>query len=621
MDILKKEWNGIEYYLIDIYETEFPFGVVYHFASDNAYKYCFYKDNTYVPIQNKIYLSNINKKLKIHSDILFLRNPLKQIGNVKRKLWFLQKKERWSKEKEHEAYDEVSSIIHELFPYISYEDTMEILDDDSGIYNAYLKADHTGEYNTKTKEICLVDTLTKNLKERTILHESIHKLTDRNGFLTSKYEKFAGLIEAGTEKICEDKYGDKTSHTESLDDKSIRMNFSTDASYSLPQIIYRQMAQLTGPKMADKSIINGNKDFFHKFSNLYGEDLFLYLNHRANRLLKKSLSEKQKLKYLKKAQTMLLTKAFDKKFFTIQTEEDILNYMTELRNFEFVTAEIEDDTTFQDYYNNKYHAIMQLAQQKGISTSKIEPFQYTRVDFYPERNCTRTSPTQTHIQNLCYSEKIDFSKCTRIQVEPCSNFFNLDIILQDASPISIVENTDSTPINLIEHDDEFFDILRQEFGIEDDNIDLYNLPYDTCMIIKPDGTSEIFSKNFETDKIYHLTKNEVDLEITQKDIEKARLDIELALMNKKSITSLFHKFRNFVKRPFLSRTPRLSAPTTNSPTNEPNTGRSHFAKTRDSFATQLSPDNPIYTHDTVVPLEKSEHSTEKTIDVENEFDD
>ncbi len=640
MDILKKEWNGIEYYLIDIYETEFSFGVVYHFASDYDNKYCFYKDNTYIPIQNKIYLRKIDKELKIDSDILFLKNPLKPIANVVKKNSKIVR-ERWNKEREHQAYVEVSNIIHELFPDISYEDTMKVLDDDSGIYNTCLEDDILGNYHTETKEINL-DILTKKSKERTILHECIHKLTNRNRFLKNNYEKFAGLIEAGTEKICENKYGDQTSHTQYLDNKSIRMNFSYEATYPLPQIIYRQMAQLIEPKMADKSIINGNTNLFDKFSVLYGKGTFSYLNHRANRLLNKSLSEKKQLKYLKQAQTMLLTKAFDEKFLTVQTEEDISNYMTELRNFEFVTAEIEDDTTFQDYYNNKYTAIKQLAQQKGIDLSKVESFQYTGVDFYPERNNEKARPidvTQMHIQNLSYLEKIDFSKCTRIQVEPCPDFFNLDIILQDGSPISIVQNDFPIPVNPIEHDDDFFDIIRQDFKIEDNNINLYNISADTCMIIKPNGISEIYSKSFKTDKIYHPTKNEIGLEITQEDIE---IYLETTLMNKisqtdstfaedsqsindienkKGIISLFEKFKNFVKRPFLNRTPRLSAPATNPPTNDPNTDHSHFAKTRDAFATQLSPDNPIYDHDTVVPVEKSERSTEKTIDVENEFND
>lgn len=633
MDILKKEWDGIEYYLIDIYETEFSFGVVYHFVSDDDDKYCFYKNNTYIPIQNKIYLKKINKELNINSDILFLKSPLKQIHNIVLKKNHKIVKERWNKEREHKTYIEVSNIIHELFPDISYNDTIKVLDDNSGIYNTYLK-DAIGLYCTKTKEINL-DILIKNKnKERIILHESIHKLTDRNGFIVNNYKKFWGLIEAGTEKICEDKYGDKTSHTEYLDNKSIRMNFSQDAAYSLPQIIYRQMAELIEPKTADKSIINGNKDFFHKFSDLYGKSLFLYLNHRATRLLKKSLSEKKKLRYLKQAQTMLLTKAFDKKFSTIQTEEDILNYMTELRNFNFVTAEIEDDTTFQDYYNNKYHAIIQFAQQKGIDTSKIEPFQYTGVDFYPERNI---DVIQMHTQSLSYFnlEKIDFSKCTRIQVEPCPNFFNLDIILQDGFPISIIQNDNPTPVNLIEHDDKFFDIIRQDFQIEEDNIDLYNISADTCMIIKPDGNLEIYSKNFETDKIYNSIINEVNLEITQKDIEKAILDIELTLMNKtneaddtsqkiedkKGITPLFNKLKNFVKSTLLNRTPRLPASTTKSFTNEPNTKHSQFAKTRNAFTTQLSPNNPIYNHNTVVSEEKCEHSIKKIIDIENEFND
>lgn len=361
MDILKKEWNGIEYYLIDVYKTEFSFGVVYHFVSDYDDKYCFYQNNTYVPIQNKSYLRKIQKELRVDSDILSLKNPLKQIGNIRKKSNIV--KERWTNEREYQAYHEVSNIIHGLFPDISYEDTIKVLDDNSGMYYASLEEDTLGCYYHKTKEIHL-EQLTKKFKKRTMLHECIHKLTDKNNFLANNYNKFAGLIEACTEKICEDQYGDKTSHTKCLDDKSIRMNFSQESTYSLPQIIYRQMAQLTETKMADKSIINGNTDFFDKFSDLYGKDTFQYLNHRATRLLDKSLSEKKQLKYLKEAQTMLLTKAFDKKFSTLQTEEDILNYMAELKNFEFVTAEIENDTTFQDYYNHKYHAIMQLARAK-----------------------------------------------------------------------------------------------------------------------------------------------------------------------------------------------------------------------------------------------------------------
>ncbi len=646
MDILKKEWNGIEYYLIDIYETEFSFGIVYHFISDHDDKYCFYKDNTYIPIQNKIYLKKIDKKLKINTDILFLKNPLKQIGNIKKRSTDFYK-ERWDEKKEYQAYHEVSQIIHELFPDISYEDTMKVLDDDSGIYYAFLEEGISGSYYHKTKKICLDEITTKvsKNKKRTILHELIHKLTDRNSFLLHNSSKFLGLIEGATEKICEDKYGDKTSHTESLDDTLIRINFSQEATYQLPQIIYRQMAQLVEPQMADKSIINGNKDFFDKFSDIYGKDTFNYLNHRAKRLLDTSLSEKKKLKYLKQAQTMLLTKAFDKKFSTIQTEEDIINYMTELRNFEFVTAEIEDDTTFQDYYNNQYNSLILLAKLKGIDVSKIEPFQYTGVDFYPERNNEKARPmdiTQIHINNLSYLEKIDFSKYTRIQAEPCPNFFNLDIILQDGFPISIVENDYPFPVNPIEHDDEFFDIIRQNFGIEDDDINLYNISTDTCMMIKPDGTSEISSKSSKTGKIYHPTKNEVELEITQGDIEKARLDIELTLMDKnsevdyaleednlfiddiedkKDMTSLFDKLKNFVKNSLLKISPQLPAPTTNSSTNKPNTEHSHFAKTRDLFATQLNPDNPIYDHDTIVPVEKAEYATDKTIETENEFND
>ena len=164
MDILKKEWNGIEYYLIDIYETEFSFGVVYHFVSDYDNKYCFYQDNTYVPIQNKSYLRKIEKELRVDSDILSLKNPLKQIGNIRKKSNIV--KERWTNEREYQAYHEVSNIIHELFPDISYEDTIKVLDDNSGMYYASLEEDTLGCYYPKTKEIHL-EQLTKKFKKRT----------------------------------------------------------------------------------------------------------------------------------------------------------------------------------------------------------------------------------------------------------------------------------------------------------------------------------------------------------------------------------------------------------------------------------------------------------------------
>lgn len=639
MDILRKEWNGIEYYLIDKYETEFSFGIVYHFVSDNDEKFCFYRDNTYIPIKNKIHLRKIAKELKISSDILFRSNPIKQLSNIKKKS-ISSNRGRWDAEKEYQAYDEVSKIIHELFPDIPYNDTMKILDDDSGIYSAFLQ-DDVGCYYHKTKEIHL-HMLTKNTEEkkRTILHEAIHKLTDRNGFLQYNNKYFVGLIEGSTEKICEDKYGDKTSHTEYLDDKAIYMNFSCDAAYSLPQIVYRQMAQLVPPKISDRSIINGNTNFFDKFSDLYGKDLFLYLNHRTNRFLKKSLSEKRKLKYLKEAQTMLLTKAFDKKFSAIQSEEDIINYMTELRNFEYVTAQIEDDTTFQDYYNSKYNAIHHLAWLKGMDLSKVEQFQYSEVDFYPKRNSERVRPfeiTSAHIYNLLDIKEIDLSKCTRIQVEPSPGFFNLDIILQNNVPISAVECNYPFPINSIEHDDEYFNFLKEDFDIKEDEIDIYNIAPDTYMMIEPDGTSAIYYKSYITEKIYNLSKNDVDLEITSEDIEEKKREFETSMSDtfdfeeipigidnigdKKGITSLFYKFKNFFMNSFINKKPRLPASTANLPTDMSTSSPSNATKTKHSaFVSQLNPNDPIYDHSTIVPVRKSEPSNENTIDVEEEID-
>lgn len=627
MDILREKFNEIEYYLIDVYENEFSFGTVYHFVSkDNDEKFCFYKHNTYIPIKNKIYLRKINKELKINFDILFKTNILKNISNKKNKNTYV-KPERWNLEKEHKAYDEVSNIIHELFPDILYEDTMEELDDDIGIYYHYLD-ECDGRYLNDSREI-YVDRFVKNPEniKRIILHECIHKLTDRNCLLHKCC--FIGIVEGATEKICEDKYGDKTSHTEVIDGKNININFSNDASYSLQQVIYRQIAQILGTKKTDKCIINGQLDVFDEFSNLYGKDLFLYLSHRCDRLLEDKLPEKKELKYFKEAQTMLLTRVFDKKIASIQTEEDIINYMTELRNFEYVTARIEDDTTFQDYYESKYNFVMQLAKQKGMDLSKINQFQYSKVDFYPERNCEKPTSfaiTHEHINNLSLKQDVDFSNCKRIQVEPSSNFFNLDIILQNNIPISIINDTLPFIINSIEPDDEYFDFIVERLGIEDDKIDIYNIAQDTYMIIKDDGTSTIYSEDSEKEKISTLSKNEVDLGITLEDIEQERLRIENTIYTSMSefedenrINIIFNNIKNFFQRIFGYRK-RLVLEASKHENIDMSSANTSKNTNRLNFAEQLNPNNPMYNHSTILETKQLEGEIDKEIDMVEEIE-
>lgn len=237
-------------------------------------------------------------------------------------------------------------------------------------------------------------------------------------------------------------------------------------------------------------------------------------------------------------------------------------------------------------------------------------------------------------------KEIDFSKCSRIQVEPSPNFFNLDIILQDGIPISSVLNgygyANEFPI---EHDEEYFNILRRDLGIQDDKIDIYEIGMANYMIVKPDGTSDIYSESSETGKIYNLAKKEVDLEITPEAVEKKKREIETTNLsfgtydyeqeplydsdpagNKESIISLFHRFKNFLKDSFIKiNYQRLPASTINQGNNSLNTDSSNRAKTkRSSFATSINPNNPIYDHNTIVPMQ-SEPSTEKTIDVEEEI--
>ena len=249
MEIVRKNFDGIEYYLIDIYDDEFSFGTVYHFETDIGDKYCFYEENTYIPIENKKYLKKIKEKLEINTNIIYkkldkdlikirmgmlLSRGISDISDIKD---IFGKIERLNSEEEYEVYDSVSKIINELYPDISYEDTMKALNDDSGIYIFNLAEGTLGNYNNVTNRISLDKKENLEELEDTKLHEAIHKLTNRNGFIRDN-KNFIGLVEGGTAKICENKYGDKTSHIANIGKSKVHLNFS-DSTYPLQQAIYR----------------------------------------------------------------------------------------------------------------------------------------------------------------------------------------------------------------------------------------------------------------------------------------------------------------------------------------------------------------------------------------------
>lgn len=623
MEIIKKNFDGIEYYLIDIYDEEFSFGTVYHFAIDIDDKYCFFEDNTYIPIENKKYLKKIKEKLEINTNIIYKKLDM---DLLKVRLTMLRttdlsdikdifgKIERLNPEEEYKVWDEASKTINELYPDISYEDTMNVLDDGSGIYFLNLPQEN-GNYNIIDGNICLnsrFDLDTVNQKEQlkaVELHESIHKLTNRNGYIKNN-TKLIGLIEGGTEKICENKYGDKTSHTigdmGEIGESIIHVNFS-QSTYPLQQVIYRQMGQLVDPQLEDKALINGNFDIFlKKFEKMYGKGLSLYLSNKANLITKDLLPKKN----FKQAQKMLLTKAFDKKMSTVKNEEDMVNYMTELRNFEYYTARIDGDTTFETYYRSKYNDIIDLATKKGIDLLKIEEFEYSPVEFYPLENgwkCSLADYTEFHIDNLAelYHTDLDFKKCTRIQIKDLPNFDNIDVILQDGIPISSA----LSDISKEDNNSSIYEALSVDckkakiYSIFDDGI------AEAFMIVNSDGTSEVRSKSNETSKVYKGTKNQIDLGITLEDIKDTKRAIEFgekmivheSVVYKSPLGKLKAFFSNLVHRK--ENTLALPNVTSNNITDKNATNS--ISKARKSFLDELNPDNEIYSQDTIEITKKS----------------
>lgn len=611
MEIIRKNFDGIEYYLIDIYDDEFSFGTVYHFEADIGDKYCFYEDNTYIPIENRRYLKKIKEKLEINTNIIYKKLD---IDLIKAKMLILpmlsnifEKIERLNVKEESQVYDEVSKIINELYPDIPYQDTMQVLNDNSGIYFSDLIVQ--GSYNLISNKIYLDYYNNEENLEDTKLHESIHKLTNRNGYIMNN-TKLIGLIEGGTAKICENKYGDKTSHSIYIGDTKVHVNFS-ESTYTLQQVIYRQMAQLVDPQLADKELINGTFDIFlNRFKEMYGKDLSLYLSHRA-KMLVLNKNEKKTMRYFKEAQKMLLTKAFAKKRLNVETEEDIVNYMTELKNFEYCVGRIDGDNTFETYYRSKYNDIMKLAEQKGIDLSKIEEFEYSPVEFYPIRNYKKGSvakSTEEHLRVLCnlYKE-LDVEKCSRIQIKDLPNFYSLDVVLQDRIPVSSVSYDYQ---RIIKEDKD--SPIYEELGVDCNKSEIYNIADDVIskafMIINSDGTSEVYSKSYETSRIYKGTKNQIDLGITSADIKKYIDDHIITLTSDEneanSNLSLLNKLKNFFTSFFHRKEITLELPDIVIPNIIANDSTSNVSKTRRLFLDELNPDNEIYDQSTIGTIEK-----------------
>lgn len=595
MEIIRKDFDGIQYYLIDVYTDEFSFGTVYHFATKDDDKYCFYKDNDYIPIENKKHLEKIKRKLEVNIDIIYkIDFNIKKFFKHKKRLY--EEIERLNAEDEYLIYYEVSKIIHGLYPNISYEDTMEVLNDDSGIYFARLPSKILGSYFHNNNKIYLEYSCKEDELKETKLHESIHKLTNRTGFISNN-RKLIGLLEAGTEKICENAYGDKTSHNVYAGKSKIHVNFSK-SSYQLQQVIYRQMAQLSVPQMADEGIIEG--DFFvflNQFERLYGEDLLLYLTHRTTRMVQDlGFTKKKTINYFKEAQNMLLTKVFDQKMSEVETEEGIIDYMNELRNFENYVARISNDDTFKDYYISKYNYVIDLAKQKGIDLSKIEEFEYSPVEFYPIRDYDKiqlSEYTKRHIAGICNlpveslpNQELNLEKCTRIRIEGLPNCYDLDVILQDRVPISAIYEGAFYNFRCdIWRHEEISDIF-EDLGVDCNSSEIYEFANDTYIIINSDGTCEVCGINPETSRICKGVEHQIDLGFDIEDInEYKRQSAQISLLGR-----LKSFFRNLVDKKDDS--PILLNSSTNDNPNK--SGIENTSTTRNLFLNKLNPNNEIY---------------------------
>lgn len=158
-------------------------------------------------------------------------------------------------------------------------------------------------------------------------------------------------------------------------------------------------------KKSYNSILHGNMQFEREFAKQYGMPLMIYMAYRTRMLLAgdrlngrfEDLQIFDKAAYFKKTQDVLMRKIFDKDSEKIENIEDAKLYLQKLRTFETVRGRIStkekesdkfvEDTSFREYYDEKYNNVIEMLQSKGITKSEIESqlekYKYERQDFKP----------------------------------------------------------------------------------------------------------------------------------------------------------------------------------------------------------------------------------------------
>ncbi len=233
-----------------------------------------------------------------------------------------------------EFYNIVYDKLKQTYPSIVNEKHYKKLKKNGEVYLAKFYKDCKGLYMVLSKDIILEESLGRTWFSKTGLHESIHKICGEKWY---KYRR--GIAEGMCEDVVQECINKKVSsifYFTRINKYKMQYNFGYGTSYVNPVCLVRQMKKLLNdPLIVAESKLNGNLNFDNEFIKQFGIPLYTFMNVMTTKCI-----NMKNFKIFLKTQDVLLKKAFNIKYDKCSQEEEYINFLKELREFETYRARV-----------------------------------------------------------------------------------------------------------------------------------------------------------------------------------------------------------------------------------------------------------------------------------------
>ena len=352
-------------------------------------------------------------------------------------------------------YNNVYDILKQTYPSIINEKHYKNLSEKGNVYLAKFYRGIRGCHIHESDDIILSDSVARTGLTEVGLHECIHKICGEEYI---KYRR--GLAEGMCQDMVLECLYRKSSSRFFLDmtrKVQVQYNLGSRTAYSYPLCLVRQMKKLLNdPLIVAKSKLNGNLKFDKKFKEQFGLPLYIFMNVMTTKCI-----DEKNVKLFLKTQDVLLEKAFNIKYDKCSGEEEYLNFLNELREFETYRARCSydlGDKKYKDYYvkyyNKKYENIRMIFNENGYDEKKLEKYKYEPQEFYEEDKFTNYNIYNNVMSKIVDTEIMpqDVNNIQHINVEFIKNRIRCCITIDIVNKICAISDKNKKVVFSIEND-------------------------------------------------------------------------------------------------------------------------------------------------------------------------